>query len=317
MSLTANLALRTRVWRTIVWEFLLFGFKQAWACLFGGLFLICILATTWYYPSWMPLYRYDFLVFCALGIQALLIATKLEHWDEAKVIFIFHIVGTLMELFKTQVGSWSYPEESYLRIMSVPLFSGFMYSAVGSYIARVWRIFDFRFSNYPDTRLMLVLAIAIYINFFTHHYTYDIRYILFALTAYLLWTTRVHFTVDRSPRWMPLGIGFMLVALFIWIAENIGSFSKVWLYPHQHQGFQLVTFGKFGSWFLLMIISFVLVTLIRRPETLNASAPRIWWAVDHPYINRLRIQILGDAAPSPARSVSQGSGQSVAAGNTN
>ena len=43
----------------------------------------------------------------------------------------------------------------------------------------------------------------------------------------------IHFTVDRVPRRMPLLLGFFLVSLFIWLAENIGSFSAVWLYPHQ------------------------------------------------------------------------------------
>ena len=52
--------------------------------------------------------------------------------EEAKVILAFHLVGTAMELFKTHMGSWEYPEPSLLRIGGVPLFSGFMYAAVGS-----------------------------------------------------------------------------------------------------------------------------------------------------------------------------------------
>jgi len=39
-----------------------------------------------------------------------------------------------------------------LRIMGVPLFSGFMYACVGSYMARVWRIFDFRFDRFPPLK---------------------------------------------------------------------------------------------------------------------------------------------------------------------
>ena len=64
---------------------------------------------------------------------------------EAKVILMFHAVGTVMEIFKTSAGSWIYPEANLLRIGGVPLFTGFMYAAVGSYLARVWRLFDFRF----------------------------------------------------------------------------------------------------------------------------------------------------------------------------
>ena len=37
-----------------------------------------------------------------------------------------------MEVFKTEAGSWTYPEDNLLRIGGVPLFSGFMYAAVGS-----------------------------------------------------------------------------------------------------------------------------------------------------------------------------------------
>ena len=34
---------------------------------------------------------------------------------------------------------------------------------------------------------------------------------------------------------MPLLLGFTLVALFIWFAENIGTFTAAWIYPHQRQ----------------------------------------------------------------------------------
>ena len=137
-------------WRLWLYEFLLFGFKQAWACLFGALLLGLLLATHFFYPSDAPLHRYDFLTLAAIAIQVGMLAFRLETWDEAKVILIFHVVGTVMELFKTAVGSWDYPEASVLHIGAVPLFSGFMYASVGSYIARVWRIFDFRFTHYPS-----------------------------------------------------------------------------------------------------------------------------------------------------------------------
>ena len=81
-----------------------------------------------------------------------MLAFRLETWREARVILIFHVVGTVMELFKTSAGSWVYPEASLLHIGAVPLFSGFMYAAVGSYIARVWRIFDF-LDDTPAVRL--------------------------------------------------------------------------------------------------------------------------------------------------------------------
>ena len=207
-------------WRLWLYEFVLFGFKQGWACLFGGLLLVLLLGTHLLYPDDASLHRYDFLTLAAIAIQAGMLAFRLETWREARVILIFHVVGTVMELFKTQAGSWTYPEASVLHIGAVPLFSGFMYAAVGSYIARVWRIFDFRFTAYPPAWTTWALASAIYINFFTHHFTLDIRWGLFGVTALLFWRTRVHFRNWRVHRWMPLLVGFGLVALFIWFAET-------------------------------------------------------------------------------------------------
>lgn len=244
------------------YEFLLFGFKQGWARLFGGLMLALLLGTHLFYPTDAPLARYDFLVIAAVAIQAGMLAFRLESWGEAKVILAFHLVGTVMELFKTRQGSWLYPEPSLLRIGAVPLFTGFMYAAVGSYIARVWRIFRFRFPGYPPRWTTWLLATAIYVNFFAHHWLPDIRLALFAATGLLFWRTRVCFTVWREERWMPLLLGWFLVALFIWFAENVGTFSHAWIYPSQREGWQLVSPAKLGAWYLLMIISFVLVELV-------------------------------------------------------
>ncbi len=251
-------------WRLWLYEFLLFGIKQAWACLFGGALLFLLLATHLFYPDDAALHRYDFLTIAAIAIQCALIAFRLETRGEAKVILIFHIVGTVMELFKTAAGSWTYPEASVLHIGAVPLFSGFMYAAVGSYIARVWRIFDFCYTGYPPAWTTWVLAAAIYVNFFAHHWTVDIRWGLFALTALLFARTKVHFHNWRTHRWMPLLLGFGLVALFIWFAENIATFANAWNYPGQEDGWEVVGLEKLGAWYLLMIISFVLVSLVQR-----------------------------------------------------
>ena len=256
-------------WKLWLYEFLLFGFKQAWACLFGALLLALLLLTHFVYPDDAALHRYDFLTLAALTIQVGMLLFRLETWDEAKVILIFHVVGTVMELFKTAAGSWIYPEDSFLHIAGVPLFSGFMYASVGSYIARVWRIFDFRYSAYPPRWATYALAAAIYVNFFAHHWLPDIRLLLFAVTFWLFRKTRVHFRNWRVHRWMPLLLGFLLVALFIWLAENIATFANAWNYPGQEDGWEMVSLAKLGSWYLLMLISFVLVSFvspIREPD---------------------------------------------------
>ena len=251
-----------RLWH----ELLLFGVLQAWACLFAGILLVAIVATKFAWPSAAPIARYDFLLLVALAIQGCLLALKMERIEEAKVILIFHIAATVMELFKTAKGSWIYPEPNLIRIAGVPLFSGFLYSAVGSYIARCWRLLDFRFSNYPPPWTTWILALLVYVNFFSHHYIVDLRYVILVLAFLIYGRTIIHFTVDQVPRRMPLLLGFLLVALFIWIAENIGSFSAIWLYPHQLKAWSPVSLSKLGSWFLLMIISFVLVAVVNEPR---------------------------------------------------
>ena len=77
-------------------ELVMFTLKQGWAALFGGLLLVAILATkaVWQ-PSW-PIARYDFLVVFALATQVLFLWARLETWEEAKVIALFHLTGTAM-----------------------------------------------------------------------------------------------------------------------------------------------------------------------------------------------------------------------------
>jgi uncharacterized membrane protein YoaT (DUF817 family) len=258
----------------------MFGIKQGWACLFGGIMLGLLFATRLWYPQHALVARYDFLVLAALAVQSAMLYWRLESVEEAKVIFAFHVIGTIMEIFKTSVGSWIYPEPSLLRIAGVPLFSGFMYASVGSYLARVWRIFDFHFTNYPPRWGTFVLASLIYVNFFAHHWLPDIRLFLFAAVAALYWRCTVWFKSDRKVRGLPMLLGFVLVALFIWFAENIGTYSHAWIYPMQHAGWKPVSFAKIGSWFLLMIISFVLVSVIRTPQepeaAIRAVAERRW-----------------------------------------
>lgn len=244
------------------YEFVRFGIKQAWACLFGGLMVALLIGTYLFYPKGAALARYDFLVLAAVCIQIVMIATKLETLEEAKVICAFHIVGTVMEVFKTAMGSWIYPEPSLLRLGGVPLFTGFMYAAVGSYIARCWRLFDFRFTHHPPLWMLGVLAVATYVNFFAHHYVTDVRPLLFAAAVLLFGRCFVYFKIWRVHRRMPLLLGLLLVALFIWFAENIGTLTAAWVYPSQAKGWHMVSIGKLGAWFLLMIISYAMVAAI-------------------------------------------------------
>jgi uncharacterized membrane protein YoaT (DUF817 family) len=250
---------------SFAYEFLAFGLKMAWASLYAGLMLLLLIATKFVWrPDW-ALTRYDFLLVAAIMIQFTLLAFRLETPKEALVILIYHVVGTIMEVFKTKAGSWTYPEPSLVRIGGVPLFTGFMYAAVGSFMVRAIRLFDMRFVPYPPFWTTALLALAIYVNFFSHHYVWDIRWALFAGTALLFGRTMIRFRPADHVFRMPLVVAALLTAFFLWVAENIGTLTGTWLYPGQ-RGWQIVSLGKLGSWYLLLYLSFVLVTLVHRPS---------------------------------------------------
>jgi len=227
-----------------------------------------MIVSKYYYPLEWILYRYDFLFLIAVSFQLFLIIGKFENTKEVITIFVFHMVAMIMEIFKTHpaIGSWQYPELFQIGILGVPLFAGFMYSAVWSYIARVWTIFEFRFSHYPKKIYTILIAIGIYINFFTHHFIWDFRYILVLCTILVWWKTRIFYKPRKSYHSMNLLLWFFLVSLFIWIAENIGTYLRVWIYPSQSIHWHFVWFEKILAWFLLMIISFVLISLIHSPQ---------------------------------------------------
>lgn len=254
-------------------EFTVFVLKQAWACAFGAALLAVIVAARLFYPDDAALARNDVLTIAAVLIQVAMLALRLETVRELRVILLFHITGTVMELFKTDVGSWTYAAEGVLRIGGVPLFSGFMYAAVGSYMVRVHRLFDLGFTRYPSRLLTAVVAGAVYVNFFTHHFWWDARWVLLAAVAVLWWPTVMHARIRRRVLRLPLLLVFAGVALFIWIAENIATWAGAWAYPDQVGGWEPVSASKIVSWFLLMIISVVLVTWVYPPQP-PASALR-------------------------------------------
>ena len=241
-------------------EFVMFGLKQGWACLFGGLMLALLIAThlIWQ-PDWL-LSRYDFLLLTAIAIQVAFLATGLESWREAKVIVLFHVSGTVMEVFKLHMGSWDYPDTGLFEIAGVPLFSGFMYASVGSYMARVIRLFDMRFAPYPPRWMAWSLGIAIYLNFFWHHFGPDLRYVLMLATLLVFGRTMIGFTVTRRFQ-MPLIVAAALSTIFLWLAESIGTATGTWVYAGQ-AAFTLAPIAKAGSWYLLLYVSYVQVMLV-------------------------------------------------------
>ena len=74
---SVRVAAGLRAW---TYEFLLFGFKQGWACLFGGLLLALMLGTRLVWPAHAPIARYDALVSGDVrALNGLLAKAKIGH----------------------------------------------------------------------------------------------------------------------------------------------------------------------------------------------------------------------------------------------
>jgi uncharacterized membrane protein YoaT (DUF817 family) len=250
-------------WAADICEFLVFGLKQAAACVFAGSFLFLLAISG--HIAIPGLARYDFLFLSAIAIQIVLIAVRLENWREVAVLSLFHLIGMGLELFKTSpsVRSWSYPEAAFFHLKTVPLYSGFMYASVASYIMQAWRLMQVRLTAFPSFPLAVGLCAAIYANFFTNHYMLDLRWPLAACVLLLFRRTQVRFTVTVSERRMPLALSFLLIAFFIWVAENIATYFGAWQYPHQKRQWAIVGPTKISSWMLLVIISFIIVAALK------------------------------------------------------
>lgn len=256
-------------------ELCIFTVKQTRACVFAGSFLAVLVVS-----KSIPLggvARYDFILVAALLIQILLVATRIETVAEAGVLGVFHTLGLGLELFKTHpgIGSWSYPEAALTKLWGVPLYSGFMYAAVASYMCQSWRIMQLRLTGYPSHRLSIALSALIYANFFTHHWLPDARWWLFGAVAVLFARTRVRFVVSKKERSMPLIVSFVLIGFFVWIAENLATLFGAWVYPNQQKAWALVSAGKISSWALLVIVTFIIVADLKHVREGSGTVSRV------------------------------------------
>ncbi|AGH37968.1 DUF817 domain-containing protein [Bibersteinia trehalosi] len=244
-------------------EFCFFGLKEARACLFAGMFFVAMFVVPKAGLFGIP--RYDILLVFALLMQIVMLKLKLETWDELKAISLFHLVGFVLEVFKTSahIQSWAYPDFAYTKVLNVPLFTGFMYAAVGSYIIQAWRLFDLKIYRHPPYWLATLTALLIYLNFFTHHYLGDYRWYIATFALVLYARTFVQFTPYDTARKMPLLLAFFLIGFFIWLAENLGTFAGIWRYPNQLGAWSMVHVSKWSAWALLVIMTFTIVVHLK------------------------------------------------------
>ncbi|MBB4935193.1 uncharacterized membrane protein YoaT (DUF817 family) [Lipingzhangella halophila] len=251
-----------------------FAWLEAQACafavaLFAGLALSAVVP--------LPIPRYDALLVYGVALTLAFWLLRLETGREVLGVLGFHVVGLAFELFKVRAGSWSYPEPAWTTIAGVPLYSGFMYAAVGSYVARAWRLLDLDLVRYRSAATG-VLAVLIYANFFTHHWLPDVRFLLAAGMIAVTWGTWVYFTVGGVRYRMPLSLSFVLIGFFLWVAENAFTIFGAFRYPHQLDAWAMVHPAKFGAWALLVTVSFVLVAAWKtrrgRTSARGTAAPR-------------------------------------------
>lgn len=244
------------------WKQLLhFGYEQAMSCVFPLAVFATLALSKWVHVPYV--HRYDLILAVLVAVQYAMYRTGLESKDEVKVICLFHLIGLALELYKVHKGSWAYPEEAWTKLYGVPLYSGFMYASVASYLCQAWRRMKLRMFGWPRQLPTVLLGVAIYLNFFTHHYIPDLRWVLLALVFLVFLRTYVLFTVRDTVYRMPLVLSFFLIGFFIWLAENISTFLGAWEYPNQRESWHIVGLGKISSWYLLVIISIMIVAQLK------------------------------------------------------
>lgn len=258
--------------RDHVMDLLAFGWHNAVSCGFAG-FIFFFMGASHHFT--VPhLARYDMLLLLCLAWQVAVVALKVETVNELKVVCIFHGLGLAMEVLKVHYGSWSYPGDGLLKIGGVPLFSGFMYASVASYICQAWRRLNLTMVRWPRRVVAVPLAAAVYGNFMTNQFLPDARALLFPAILLAYRRTWVEYTPRRGHRRyrMPMVFAFFFIAVFIFFAENIGTFLGAWRYPNQHYGWEPVYFQKLSSWTLLVIVSVMIVAELQRYMLLRTGA---------------------------------------------
>lgn len=244
--------------------FLYFGIKNALSCSFPVFIFILLAVSKQLEYHWI--YRYDFLLILCIMHQYCMVKWKIESRNELLVICLFHGLGLLMEVYKVHHGSWSYPEPGLTKFWGVPLYSGFMYASVASFMCQAWHWFDLKVIHPPPRSVSVMLAAAIYLNFFTHHYIYDFRWILLGIVVLLYVPARILYAPYKRYFSMPVVLSMTLIGVFIWFAENIATYFGAWKYTYQHHNWVMVDAGKLSSWILMSIVSYIIVIELKRMQ---------------------------------------------------
>lgn len=213
--------------------------------------------------------RYDAVLLGCLAWQAAAVALGAESRRELGLICVFHALGVGLEWHKTTHGGWSYPEPSWLRLGPVPLYSGFMYASVASFLLGAWKVLDLRLTGAPPAGLAAALGLAIYGNFLTNVWLPDLKLPLLVGVGWLFRRGRV----EVAGRGAPLLPMFPALGLALWLAECWATWFGAWVYPRQLAGWTPVPPDKVVSWTALVVVSFLLVARAREDRARPAPAP--------------------------------------------
>lgn len=223
--------------------------------------------------------RYDLMFVLCILIQGILLLTKLETWKDAGVVALFHVLGLAMETVKVRAGSWSYPEPSLLQIQGVPLYAGFMYGSVASFMCLAWRRLNLRAEHWPSSFSAFVTAMLVYCQFFIHGWSLWLRLAMLVGLVALFVRSKVLYSIDGQRYWLPMPVAFGLIGLMIYGAENVGTYLGGWQYGYQVHGWQPVHIGKLLAWILLMAVSLIIVAeykrTLRQLEPESAMIPAV------------------------------------------
>ena len=227
-----------------------------------GLFFLAVFAMPRTGVLGLP--RYDLLLLFALAVQAGMLWTKVETWDELRRSRCFMSRASRSKSSRRRRASGRGATRTLptRKLFGVPLFSGFMYAAVGSYIIQAWRLFDLRIRHHPP--YWMAADRATHLRQLLHA---SFRRRLPLVSGRL--QSRPLRPYDRDlpslgPRSQHAAAGRLRAHRLLRLAGGEHrTFFGIWSYPHQLGAWATVHLGKWNSWSLLVIMTFTIVASLK------------------------------------------------------
>jgi uncharacterized membrane protein YoaT (DUF817 family) len=147
-----------------------------------------------------------------------------------------------------------------------------MYASVASYMCQAWRRMHLNLEHWPRTWMVILLPAAIYANFFTlHHFIPDFRWVLMLLVLAVFAKTYVSFYLKQQI--VSDATGAVICSDRFLHLDGRKNRYLFWgmAVPNQEHGWHLVHISKISSWLLLVIVSFLIVTMLKRVKKRTGS----------------------------------------------